>query len=91
MAQARNQMSKTMEKYLEDLHLAEFGNDEEDIESNPRGFIKLLKRALKWKSFKNLEYVIEYLGAEDDERAESIEGCKAIIEETIQYLKEESL
>lgn len=87
MAQARNLMSKTMGKYLDDLHLAEFGNDDEGIQEDPKEFIKLLKRALKWKSFKNLEYVIEYLGAEDDERAESIEGCKEIIEESIEYMR----
>lgn len=87
MAQARNLMSNTMRKFLQDLHLAEFGDEESEIEANPREFKRLLKRSLKWKSLKNLEYVIEYLGAEDDERSESVEGCQDIIKETIEYME----
>lgn len=82
-------MSKTMDKYFQDLHLAEFGNEEEGIEENPREVVKLLKRALKWKTFSRLEDVCIYLGYEDDERIESIEGCKSIIMDNVESWEHE--
>lgn len=74
-----------MDKYFEELHLAEFGDDESGIEENPREFKKLLKRAMTWKSFENVQAVVEYLGLDDgeDSRLESLEGCKELIGECI--------
>ena len=85
-------MSKTMEKYLDDLHAAEFGYRSDEAEplypkADAKAAAKLLKRALSWKSHKNLEAVCEFLGAECDERIETIEGCKAIIREDLDYWK----
>lgn len=81
-------MSNTMRKYLADLELAEFGDDDE-LEPNAKEQIKLLKRALNWKSHANLQHVCTYLGAEDDERVETPEGCREIIQEDIDCLKED--
>ena len=49
--------------------------------------VKLLKRSLSWKSHKNLEAVCVYLGAECDQRIETVDGCKAIIKEDLDYWK----
>ena len=87
MARPRTEMSKTMQKYFNDLHRAEFGNDELEIEPDTKEQVKLLKRALKWKSHANLEYLCEYLGAESDERVDTLDGCKEIIREDIEYLQ----
>lgn len=76
-------MAKTIDKYLGDLYRAEFGDDELGLDENPQEFVRLLKRALKWKTHANLECVCEYLGATDDDRTETVEGCKAIIKESI--------
>lgn len=91
MTKAKTKMSKTLIKYFDDLHLAEFGNNKLDINKDIKTYIKLLKRALKWKSHKNLKYLCEYLGAESDERTETTEGCKAIIKEDIDYIQENEL
>lgn len=80
-------MSERMEKYFEELHLAEFGNEDEGIDANPREVIRLLKRSLKWKTHSSLEEVCIYLGAETDDRIETIEGCKSIIMEDIEAWK----
>lgn len=82
-------MSKTMDKYFQDLHLAEFGDDDEGIKENPKEVVKLLKRALKWKTFSRLEDVCIYLGHEDDERIKSIDGCKSIIMDNIESWEHE--
>lgn len=87
MAKPRTEMSKTMTKFFDDLHLAEFGDDELEIEANPKEYVRLLKRALKWKSHDRLEWVCEYLGAEADERTETLEGCKAIVKEDIEHVQ----
>ena len=73
------QLSKTLTKYFEDLHQAEF------VDENPREVIKLLKRAQTWKTHTRLHEVCVYLGAETDERTATIEGCKEIIQEDIDY------
>ena len=78
-------MNARMTKFFEELHHAEFGNEELGIEEDPKEFIRLLKRAKKWESHENLILVCEYLGAEDDDRIDSLEGCKEIIEEDIKY------
>ena len=78
-------MNERMTKYFEELHQAEFGDEDLDIQADEKEFIRLLKRAMSWKSHENLILVCEYLGAEDDERTESIEGCKEIIKEDIEY------
>ena len=83
------QMSKTMQKYFDDLYRAEFGDEEQEIEANDKEFVRLLKRALKWKSYDNLAGVCEYLGSEDDDRVETVDGCKAIIKENIDYMQKE--
>ena len=85
-------MSKTMEKYFDDLHAAEFGykcGEEQPLypEADKRQMVKLLKRSLSWKSHKNLEAVCVYLGAECDQRIETVDGCKAIIKEDLDYWK----
>lgn len=80
---------KQIEKFLKQLHDAEFGNEEEEIEENPKEVIKLLKRAYKWKTYDKLYEVCVYLGAESDDRADSIEGCKEIINEDIEYREAE--
>lgn len=79
-----------MVKYFEDLHCAEFGYKSGDPEplypsANPAKMVSLLRRALTWKSHKNLELVCEYLGAECDSRTSTVDGCKAIICEDIEY------
>ena len=84
-------MNKTMEKFLEDLHVAEFGykyGEEEPIyaREDKDAMLKLLRRALSWKTLKNLQYVCVYLGAETDDRIDTVEGCKAIISEDVRYL-----
>lgn len=85
-------MSKTMQKYFDDLHWAEFGYRYGEVQplylrENKRAMVKLLRRALSWKTHKNLEAVCVYLGAESDQRIESVEGCKAIIKEDLDYWK----
>ena len=85
-------MSKTMEKYFDDLHAAEFGyrcGEEEPRypEADKRQMVKLQKRSISWKSHKNLEAVCVYLGAECDQRIETVDGCKAIIKEDLDYWK----
>lgn len=75
-----------MENYFEKLHAAEFGNDVDGTEANPREFVKLLKRALTWKTLSNLQDVCLYLGAdESDKPVDSVEDCKAFIESTIKF------
>ena len=85
-------MSKTMEKFFDDLHWAEFGYRYGEAQpvfpkENKRAMVKLLRRSLSWKTHKNLQAVCVYLGAECDERIESVEGCKAIIKEDLDYWK----
>lgn len=85
-------MSKTMEKFFDDLHAAEFGyryGEKQPLypKADKSKVVKLLRRSLSWKSHKNLEAVCVYLGAESDERIESVEGCKAIINEDLDYWK----
>lgn len=87
MAKPRTEMNETTRKYFDKLTLAEFGDEEQDIEPDNKEFAKLLKRALKWKTHDRLEWVCEYLGAEEDERVETIDGCKEIIKETVEYLQ----
>lgn len=89
-------MSKTMQKYFDDLHWAEFGYRYGEVQplypkENKRAMVKLLRRALSWKTHKNLEAVCVYLGAESDQRIESVEGCKAIIKEDLDYWKTNNL
>ena len=79
-----------MEKFFDELHKAEFGygyNEETPLypKSDKAMMIKLLKRALSWKTYDNLYEVCVYLGAESDERAKTIEGCKMIISEDLDY------
>ena len=85
-------MNKTMDKFLEDLHVAEFGykygEDEPIYAREDKGtMLKLLRRALSWKTLKNLQDVCVYLGAETDDRIDTVEGCKAIIREDVRYLE----
>ena len=84
-------MNKTMDKFLEDLHLAEFGykyGEEEPLypREDKEAMLKLLRRALCWKTLKYLRLVCVYLGAETDDRIDTVEGCKAIISEDVRYL-----
>jgi hypothetical protein len=65
------------DKFFKDLHDAE-------SESNHKQIVKLLKRAYKWKTLKNLQLVVEYLGY-NDARCETLKGCKEIISENIEY------
>lgn len=76
-----------MREFLNELHEAEFGSIE--TEPNPAKELKLLQRALGWKSHKNLEKVCVFLGAEDDVRIDTVEGCKEIIQEDVNCLYEE--
>lgn len=80
---------KQIEKFLKQLHDAEFGNEEEEIEANPKEMVKLLKRAYKWKTYDKSYEVCVYLGAECDDRIETLEGCKEIIMEDIESWKAE--
>ena len=73
-----------MTKFFEELHQAEFGNDENEIKEDPKEFIRLLEGALKCESDDNLLLICEYLGVEDDDRLESPEGVREIISETIE-------
>ncbi len=73
--------------FLNELHDAEFGGVE--TEPNPAKELKLLQRALRWKSHKHLEKVCVFLGAEDDDRIDTVEGCKEIIQEDVDCLYEE--
>ena len=75
------------DKFFNDLHNAEFPTDESgvELETNHKEMIKLLKRAYNWKSLENLQLVMEYLGYDDDSRSETLDGCKEIINETIEY------
>lgn len=88
-------MSKTMTKYFDDLFKAEFGYEKDadfvtQCYSKPNAdeVIRLLKRALTWKSHKNLGAVCEYLGAETDERTSTVKGCKEIIKEDLDYWRQ---
>lgn len=76
-------MNARMTKFFEELHNAEFGNEELEIEEDPKEFIRLLKRAMKWETLENLQLVCDYLGYEDDERYETLEGVREIISENI--------
>lgn len=78
-----------IEKYLQQLYAAEFESGEYEDEANPKEMIKLLKRAYNWKNHSNLQDVCTHLGAECDDRVETIEGCKEIIMEEIEYWKAE--
>ena len=78
-------MNARMTKFFEELHHAEFGNDELEIQEDKKEFIRLLKRAMQWESYENLLLVCDYLGIEDDDRLDSLEGVKEIISETIEY------
>ena len=81
----RSKLSKTMVKFIKDLRDAEFRSGPYMEESDPRKMVQLLRRAMSWKSHKNLEYLCEYLGAEADERCNTVEGCKLIIKEDLDY------
>lgn len=78
-------MNARMTKFFEELHHAEFGDEELGIEEDPKEFIRLLKRAKKWESHVNLILVCEYLGYEEDDRVETLEGAREIIAETVEY------
>jgi len=78
-------MNARMTKFFEELYNAEFGNEELNIEEDPKEFIRLLKRAMKWETHENLILVCDYLGYEEDDRVETLEGAKEIIAETIEY------
>ena len=80
---------KRIEKFLLEMHKAEFEAGEYEDEANPREIVKLLKRAQKWKTHDNLYDVCVYLGAETDDRIETVDGCKEIISEDIEYWKAE--
>ena len=87
-------MSKTMTKFFEDMHLAEFGYKYgEKPPLYPKAdapmMVKLLKRCLTWKTYNNLYLVCEYLGAETDARADNIAGCKEIIKEDLDYWQDQ--
>ena len=77
-------MNARMTKFFEELHQAEFGNDDLDLQSDEKEFIRLLKRAVQWESHENLQLVCDYLGLEDDERYETLEGVREMISETIE-------
>lgn len=79
-------MNPRMTKFFEELHLAEFGNEEKDIKADDKEFIRLLKRAMKWETLENLQLVCDYLGFEDDDRYETLEGVKEMINETIENM-----
>lgn len=84
-------MSKSMDNFLEDLHVAEFGykyGEKEPINAkeDKQEMLRLLTRAKSWKTLKNLQLVCVYLGAETDDRIDTVDGCKAIIGEDIDYL-----
>ena len=86
---AKTNLTKTMAKYFDDLHKAEFESGEYNEDADPRQMVKLLRRATNWKNYENLLLVCEYLGAECDDRTETVEGCKAIINEDIEYWKDQ--
>jgi len=86
-----------MKKFFKELHLAEFGYTREEFLSlenlyckpDPRHMIDLLERARDWRTHENLIRVCAYLGAESDDRIDTIEGCHEIIREDIEYWKGE--
>lgn len=78
-------MNARMTKFFEELHHAEFGNDDLDIKADDKEFIRLLKRAMTWETHENLILVCDYLGLEDDDRIETLEGAREMIAETIEY------
>lgn len=78
-------MNARMTKFFEELHQAEFGNDDLDLQSDEKEFIRLLKRAVQWESHENLQLVCDYLGLDDDDRYETLEGVREMISETIEY------
>ena len=88
-----------MKKFFDDLHLAEFGYTKEEFRDkdyntlyckpDPSKMIDLLRRAGDWKNHLNLVKVCTYLGAEADDRIDSVEGCHEIIREDIEYWKEQ--
>ena len=82
-----SKMNARMTKFFEELHHAEFGNDELEIQEDPKEFIRLLKRAMTWETHENLILVCNYLGYEDDDRIETFEGCKEIIGQNIDYMR----
>ena len=83
-------VNQRMEKYFKELHDAEFPKDAHDneLETNHKQMIKLLKRAYNWKSLENVQDVVEYLGYDTDSRYETLDGCKEIINMCIEYHKE---
>ena len=80
-------MNARMTKFFEELHHAEFGNENLGLDEDPKEFIRLMKRAMKWESYENLLLVCEYLGIEDDDRLDNIEGVREILSETIEIQK----
>lgn len=89
-----NTLSKTMEKLLDDMHQAEFGYRYGETEPlythvNPEKMVKLLQKALHYKTLRTLQPIATYLGYESDDRFETVEGCKNIIRENITSWKGE--
>lgn len=87
-------MSKTMGKFLDDLHQAEFGyryNEPVPLypRENPEKMVALLQKGLQYKTLKTLTPIAIYLGYECDDRIETVDGCKSIIRENIQSWKHE--
>lgn len=87
-------MSKTMNKFLDDLHQAEFGyryNEPAPVypRENPEKMVTLLQKGLQYKTLKTLTPIAIYLGYECDTRIETVDGCKSIIRENIQSWKHE--
>lgn len=84
----RPELSKKMEKYLDELHYAEFGyyyGEDKPLypKPNPARMVHLLSLALQFGWYKNAEAVAIYLGYEDDDRIDTLDGCKSIIQENI--------
>ena len=87
---ANNKLSKRMNDFIDELYEAEFGykpNGPEPLypEAKPQKMSSLLKRALSWKTHKNLRAVAEYCIGDYDERTETVDGCKEIIREDLEY------
>lgn len=86
----KSNLSKRMAEFMDNLYEAEFGykpNGSEPLypEPNPKQMVRLLKRALSWKTHKNLIAVAEYCIGDYDERTETVNGCKEIIREDLEY------
>ena len=74
---------------MKELNDAEFGNTEKGLNANPRKVIELLRQATEWNDLNDLQLVCVHLGAESDDRIDTVTGCKAIINEDLVYWKKQ--